>query len=133
MEFFVPVTLVNPLNARQHWAWTSRRARKQRDAVASTVLLVLGHTWRVTANLVSRPKCVRFDAYVGRAFDDDGLIAALKHVRDGLRDVGLIADDGPQHGHVFTYHQHPATPRFARGVRIAVSLRHAAKLRLPSV
>ena len=120
LEVFVPVHLVNALNRRDGWAVSARRARTQRDAVAAVVLATLGRA-RFSVP-PSRPKAITFDVYVGRAFDSDGCQAAVKHVRDGLIDAGVIADDGPATGHVFTYAQHPRTPRAARGVRITVTL-----------
>jgi hypothetical protein len=122
LEFWLPARIVNALNRRQHWTATARRAQEQRDGVAAAVLGELGRRFQLAAP-PSAPKAIRFEARVGQAFDDDGLRAALKHVRDGLIDARLIDDDGPTSGHAFAYSQTPNTPRRDRGVRVVVELR----------
>lgn len=42
-------------------------------------------------------------ARVWNLFNDDGLRAALKPVRDGLMDARVIHSDGPRSGHGFVY------------------------------
>lgn len=121
LTVWLPATLVNTLNARHHWVVAWHRARAQRDAMAAAVLSALGR--RRFAVSPSRPKHVRFDAYVGRAFDSDGLQAALKHVRDGLQDCGVIDTDSEASGHVFVYRQTPGTPPRDRGVRVTITLK----------
>ena len=120
-EFWLPTRLVNGLNRREHWAPTARRAQLQRDGVAAAVHAALGRTYRIQAP-PSQPKRVIFEARVGRLMDDDGLQAALKHVRDGLQDCGLIHNDGPTSGHTFEYFQWGNAPRRDRGVRVVVEL-----------
>jgi hypothetical protein len=67
------------------------------------------------------PKRVEFVAYhPPPAFDDDGLGPVCKHIRDGLRHVGLIHNDGPKDGHTFTYSQ--VLTRKTRGVLVTVTL-----------
>lgn len=117
---WLPVTIVNGLNRRQHWTIAWHRARAQRDAVGAAVLAALGG--RRFAVPPSRPKVVEFHAFVGKAFDLDGLQAALKHVRDGLQDCGVIQSDGPNTGHVFVYHQTPGAQLAERGVRMVIRL-----------
>jgi hypothetical protein len=65
---------------------------------------------------------VHFTAYVGRPFDSDNLISALKHVRDGLIDARLIRGDAPADHHEFTYEQRTGIPTAKQGVRISVRL-----------
>lgn len=120
--FWLPARLVNTLNAREHWIATAARARKQRDGVAAAVLAELGRAYRFAVP-PTRPKAIRFEAHVGPAFDDDNLRAALKSVRDGLMDAGVIHGDAPIHGHTFAYEQLPGTARPNRGVRVVVELR----------
>lgn len=118
---WLPSPLVNALNAREHWAIDAKRARKQRDAVCAAVYTALARRRFAVGPAV--PKRVRFDAFVARPFDGDGLQAALKHVRDGLIDASVIDDDGPASGHVFEYAQSRAA-EWARGVRITITLRN---------
>lgn len=123
LEFFLPVRLVNTLNARHHWVISARRARQQREAVAAAVLAKL-RTDKVRLRVAAAvPKRIVFHAHVGRAFDTDGLQAALKHIRDGLQDAGLIDTDGPTSGHRFVYTQLTGTPPAARGVTVRVTCR----------
>jgi hypothetical protein len=121
MEFWVPLRLVSPLNVREHWSRRSRRAQRQREAVCAVLHQVLGERWSLEAP-ADRPKRVQFTAYVGRLLDDDNLVAALKSVRDGLQDAGVISGDSPREGHVFTYSQLDGQPIGTQGVRIRVTL-----------
>jgi hypothetical protein len=121
LTFWLPAKLVNTLNARTHWAVDAKRARQQRDAVCAAVLEALGHAYQLRVG-PAVPKHVRFAAAVAKAFDDDGLQAALKHVRDGLIDARILDDDAPDSGHVFEYTQTLAG-RTPRGVQITVTVR----------
>jgi hypothetical protein len=125
LTVWLPVTIVNGLNHRGHWVTSMRRARAQRAAVVVAVLEELHRQKVQIAVPAMRAKCIQFEAHIGRAFDEDGLQAALKHVRDGLIDARLIDGDGPQDGHVFRYRQCPGTPRMQRGVVITIQLRDA--------
>jgi hypothetical protein len=126
LTVFVPTRLVNPTNAREHWSARSKRAKAQRDAVALAVWSALRDpvrwkrtvVWRITA-LPTTPKRISLVGHVARRFDTDGLQAAMKSVRDGLQDCGLIHDDGPDSGHTFTYSQRVAKPL---GVSITISM-----------
>jgi hypothetical protein len=122
VELWVDTRLANPLNAREHWNVRAKRAARQRELVALTFLQALGARWHLEAD-PHRPKSVHFTAYVGRAFDDDGLISAMKSIRDGLMDSRLIGGDAPTDGHVFTYSQVTGIPSAKQGVRISVRLR----------
>ena len=120
LTIWLPVKLINALNARTHWTVDAKRAQLQRDAVCAAVLQALGRRHvRVAASV---PKSVTFVAHVARLFDDDGLPAALKHVRDGLIDAGLISGDGPIHGHRFTYTQAREADPLRRGVSITITV-----------
>jgi hypothetical protein len=127
--FWVSTRLVNPTNERGHWSARARRSTAQRDAVAQSVWTTLrasqaGIVWRL-ATPATTPKTVTFTAHVARKFDSDGLQAAMKSIRDGLQDCGLIHSDGPDSGHVFEYAQ--LVDRARRGVEITVRLREAAR------
>jgi hypothetical protein len=121
LTFWLPARLVNTLNTRTHWAVDAKRARRQRDAVCAAVLEALGRTYSLRVG-PAEPKRVRFAAHVARLFDDDGLQAALKHVRDGLIDARILDDDAPESGHVFEYAQYLAK-KMPRGVQITVTVR----------
>jgi hypothetical protein len=127
LTLWIPARLVNVLNARAHWTVDARRARMQRDAVCAEVLRALGRRYRLRVG-PAVPKTVHFHAYVAQGFDmDSGLPSACKYLLDGLIDAGLLDDDGPRSGHVFTYEQTIATRKAARGVRITIQLRGAVR------
>jgi hypothetical protein len=118
---FVPTRLVNPTNVREHWSVRAKRAKVQRKACALTCTYRMVDALRSgNLGMLGHPenlKRITFTAHVTRKFDDDGLQSALKHIRDGLQDAGLIHSDGPDSGHVFTYAQRVAKPT---GVEIRV-------------
>ena len=95
VEFWVWTRLVNPLNEREHWNVRSTRAARQRELVALTFFQALGARWHLEAD-PTRPKRVHFTAYVGRGFDDDGLVSSLKAIRDGCIDARLISGMRPR-------------------------------------
>jgi hypothetical protein len=123
LSLWIPARVVNVLNARAHWTVDAKRAHVQRDAVCAAVLQALGRSYRLRVG-PAVPKTVHFHAYVAQPFDlSDGLPSACKHLLDGLIDAGLLDDDGPRSGHVFTYEQTVATRKAARGVRITIAVR----------
>jgi hypothetical protein len=127
LHVWVPIIIVNGLNRREGYWITARRARAHRAAVVAAVLETLHQQKMHVAVPATRSKSIQFDAHVGRAFDDDGLQAALKHCRDGLIDAHLIQGDGPADGHEFRYQQRPGTPRAERGVSITIELRSTVR------
>jgi hypothetical protein len=116
--------LVNPLNAREHWATRAKRARAHRDAVANAVLALRHRDRLVLAVPPARPKVIRFEVTQPRRFDDDAIPGAVKALRDGLQDCGVIDHDGPTSGHRFCYE--PAAKGPPR-VRITVTRRGPAE------
>jgi hypothetical protein len=50
-------------------------------------------------------KVITFAAQTWNTMDDDNLRAALKPVRDALKDMRVIDDDKPSAGHTFIYEQ----------------------------
>lgn len=114
IRFFLPCVLVNPLNAREHWGTRAKRTKAHREAVALAIWTCFhdphgrGSKWTVVNPRA--PKAITFAANVARKFDDDGLVAACKALRDGLQDGGLIVSDAPDHGHVWTYTQEIQRP-----------------------
>jgi hypothetical protein len=123
--FFVPILLVNELNMREaHWRPRDIRARTHREATALAVLQALrtgGTRWEIEAP-PEQPKVVHIVAHVRRLFDaHENLRAACKHLVDGLQDAGLIQDDGPNTGHLFTFEQ--IVDRDRLGAEVTVRLR----------
>jgi hypothetical protein len=120
LEFWVPGPITNGLNAREHWAARYRRSRFEREKVRALTLVALQRR-----TMAPGPKLIELAAYVGLRFDDDGLVAACKHLRDGLIGAGLIESDAPSAGHTFAYSQTPGTPVERRGVRVTLTTRGA--------
>ena len=124
LRVFVPCVLKNDSQTSGvHWGPRAKRARQQIDAVCAAVLGTLrahGMSLRASPTV---PKSIEFVAYhPPPAFDEpDGLAAATKHVRDGLRHAGIIANDAPQDGHVFAYAQ--VLTKAHRGVLVTITLR----------
>lgn len=80
---FLPIKTVNSLNAREHWAKRARRAKQERRLAYITT------TKHPTPCRVHLVRCGP------RLMDDDGVIASLKNVRDGIADrIGV--DDGSE-------------------------------------
>lgn len=102
--FFVSGTLTNPLNgAHGHWATKAKARARWREKTAAMARVTLGrHGLRPVA---TSPKRVLMIAQTWNAMDTDGLQAAMKPIRDGLVDAGLIGSDGPKSGNVFVYAQ----------------------------
>lgn len=118
MTIFVPGKLQNPLNGSWGgWAKHARLARRWRYATTMAVY-VAKKSIRVDLVAAHVPKRVRFLVHTGAPWDCDNLAAACKPLRDGLRDAGLIHDDGPKSGHTFEYAQ--MVNRKDRGVEITV-------------
>lgn len=95
--------LVNPLNRREHWTARRKRAETHRETVCLATWREIRRLRRSLAVGSTRPKRIVFECWRPRRFDDDAIPAALKHLRDGLQDAGLIHHDGPKSGHVFVY------------------------------
>ena len=121
LTIFVPGRLTNPLNGSWgHWSKHARIARRWRNSTSMAVY------WTKASHPVSypalgpasTPKAVTLTVHTGGIWDDDGLPAACKPLRDGLRDAGMIDDDTPTSGHRFTYLQR--IDRKHRGVTITV-------------
>ena len=91
----VPARLVNALNQREHWAVRSKRAKVQRSAAMSAMLMAIPG-WVLDSDLAAAgnpPITITITRRGGRRMDDDGLTASAKHVRDGVADW-LGIDDG---------------------------------------
>jgi hypothetical protein len=130
LEVWIPGAIENPNNGAlgglgrrgptgRRW---NRRARARKFWRTTVQLECARALWRRRVD-PTVPKHVTFLARVWNLFDDDGLRAALKGHRDGLRDAGIIDDDSPRHPHVFEYFQ--AIDRARRGVTLMIKLREA--------
>ena len=98
--FFVPGRITNPLNgSHRHWSVRARWAKEWRGLTATIAHLQCGGA------PPTLPKRIRLVGHVARRFDDDNYRAAMKPVRDGLRDGGIIQNDDPSCGHLFEYDQ----------------------------
>jgi hypothetical protein len=112
---FAPMYLPNPSNTREHVMARARRAKRQRDGAATLAYVLIGKQYGSRAGLPPRV-LVTLTRYGTRPMDSDGLVASLKHVRDGVADaVGI--DDGRHDLIRFVAVQELA--RFA-GVRIEI-------------
>lgn len=129
LAVFVPGPVRNPLNGTHgHWSKRAKWAKGWREKTTMVILegYGLGYTGIVhegTSVAAWRPKTVTFTANTHNRMDDDNLRAALKPVRDGLKDMRVIDDDKPESGHEFVYHQR--IDRARRGVEIRVRVRAA--------
>lgn len=83
MKIALPIRLHNPLNGnREHWTIIAKRRRVERE---------WAHV--MTPSGITAPIVVKLTRVAPRLFDDDGLRAAFKSVRDGVADkIGI--DDG---------------------------------------
>ena len=123
LEVFVPGKLANPLNGSHgHWTTRAKWAREWRARTHNRLWVAmrqhgLPHDFaRVEQS--DRPKRVSFLVQTHNPVDDDALPGMCKPARNGLKDAGIIHNDGPESGHVFTYAQ--AVKRDHRGVLITV-------------
>ncbi len=94
--------LTNGANAREHWAATARRAKRERSlilrALIASGMRVPRGPWRVEITRVAP-----------RRMDSDGATIACKHLRDGVADwIGV--DDGSD-AVTFAVDQRKGAPR----------------------
>jgi len=115
LAIFVPVRTYNELNAtRFHW----RKRSQQRNAVKEAVTYALiGHRWLdVPKPTVLAPWLVRLVRLGPREMDDDGVVSALKSVRDAFAKFVNVND---KHKHIVRYSYDQERSR-EFGVRIEV-------------
>lgn len=101
-----------------HWSKHRRWAKDWRERTHQHLFVAL--RGRRGLPPATAPKRVVFFASTANAWDDDGLRAGMKPVRDALKDAGVIHDDAPASGHVFVYTQQ--IDRAHRGVEITWDL-----------
>jgi hypothetical protein len=133
LAVWVDGKLTNPLNGQYvHWTKHRRWAKTWRERAGEALAFAMENEFlrfrgSAARTIAAVPKAITFRAHVAREWDDDGLRAGLKPIRDALKDLHVIDDDRPSAGHVFTYTQIINAKRDARrGVEIRVTLRGAA-------
>ena len=100
MEWFIPGRITNPLNgSHHHWSVRAKWAKAWRT---QSGFVAAQHARGIDPKT---PKRIIFTGHVVRKFDCDNFMSAMKPVRDGLKDAGIIHDDGPDSGHEFVYNQ----------------------------
>lgn len=102
-KIVLPLRTVNSLNVREHWAKRAKRAKAERkDAYygASDALPRLTTVMPLTL-LITR--------IAPRVMDDDGCIASMKNIRDGIADW-LGVNDGSD-AVKWTYAQRKGEPK----------------------
>ena len=119
VQVFIPGPLQNPKNWHAWGLWKHRRyVRTWRERTAQYLLQAScafpGRRWPWPAAL---PKLVCFHVQTARPWDDDGLAFGCVPIRDALKDMQVVVDDGPSHGHHFCYTQAVAMPR---GVKLTI-------------
>ena len=90
IEVTLPIRVVNELNDHSHWRGRQKRAKEQRGIVSESL--------RVRVRFVvaePMPLIVTLTRIAPRKFDSDGVVASLKHVRDGVADA-LGVNDGDE-------------------------------------
>lgn len=107
----IPLRLVNPLNAREHWAEKARRNKLERSAAH----------WHLRAT-GKRPPAAPLTVHMVRLAQQrldlgDNLSACFKAVRDGIADWLGVDDASPLIN--WTYGQEPA-PRGHFSCRIEI-------------
>jgi hypothetical protein len=102
----VPLQTKNSLNTREHWALRSKRARSQRSKLKSEVSKRLPE--------IGLPLVVITLTRVSpRSMDSDGVVAALKHCRDGVADALRIDDASPLVEWRYAQRKGPASVEFS--------------------
>ena len=101
----VPITTKNPTNTREHWAVRAKRVKAQRKATRFCMLGALYPMSEWSRFEPGESRIVTLTRVSPRAMDDDGAIAALKHVRDEVA-ACLGVDDGDPRVE-WGYHQGP--------------------------
>jgi hypothetical protein len=113
----LPIRLHNPLNGSHgHWSKKAKERQEHRWFSALTVrsrLSVLGRPLAVGGQFV-----ITLTRISPKPFDDDGLAAACKGIRDGIADA-LGRDDGPKSGLTWKYEQKRGAVR-EHAVRIQI-------------
>ncbi len=99
----IPGQIRNPLNSHWgHFKYSRWKERWRRDVSTLVRMEVNRGPWAGID--LSLPKDITIKAYVRSCFDEDGLAAACKPIRDALQGI-MIDSDHPSHGHDIKYAQ----------------------------
>lgn len=139
LTVFVAGRPYNALNNNSRsWGKHERLRREWRERTANRIFEKCAPDERMRPHSLlwtwkpETPKVITFTVYGPSRFDDDGLAAVCKSVRDALGPrgprkpgVGIIQDDRPSAGHVFVYEQAKPTRKAGSvyGVAIRVELK----------
>ena len=136
LAVFVPGKLRNPMNGSHgHWSKHARWAKTWRERAAWAIFesayqgcgvvgVNMGRALLALEMQPEKPKLVTLHAVVPSRFDDDNLPPCCKPIRDALKDMGVVNDDRPSAGHVFTYTQEARRKAgTVHGVTVRVRLR----------
>jgi hypothetical protein len=117
MRILVPnLRTYNVTNVRMHWRARNAKTQEARDAVTEALY---EQDWTIPAPSEARPWDVHLVRLAPRELDDDGVVSALKGVRDAVAAfVGV--DDKHRRLVRYTYDQRPQ-PEY--GVEITVRQR----------
>ena len=126
LTVWVPGRPANPMNgSRGHWSKHARWAKGWRERAGTHLLPFLGRfSYGRTLWLPETPKAITLTIYApGRGFDDDAWGPICKPLRDALKDMRIIDDDGNNPDgtprHAITYAQVTKAPVVGIAVRIA--------------
>jgi hypothetical protein len=114
LTIHVPVRTRNQLNSRKHWRTDAAERRDVKQQVAYQLITV--KLWPPAPTL-ERPWSVRLVRLGPREMDDDGVVSALKSVRDAFA-AYIGVDDKKRKVVAYSYDQE-RSKEF--GVRIEVS------------
>ena len=89
VSVLLPLATVNEGNQRDHWAVKAKRVKAQRSA-AHLAFKRAGSGWDGCRLLVTLTRVSP------RVLDDDGVVSALKAVRDGVADALRVNDRDPR-------------------------------------
>lgn len=122
LTVFVPGKPMNPqAGDLRHHMKKARATAEWRDRTGSRIYAqrIPWIPWWTPA----APKKITFTVYSRQAFDDDNLAMVCKPSRDALKDMKIIVDDAPKHGHAFKY-ANEVRPKLAdvHGIAIRIEL-----------
>ena len=110
LDAVLHIRVQNALNNREHWRKRAARAKAERAHVNAHLRSWLDHT--------DAPLVVTLTRIAPRPFDDDGLAASFKAIRDEVASL-LGRDDNPKAGIAWRYEQARGRPReYAVRIRI---------------
>lgn len=99
MNYFIQVPLVPPSPNNNEWRHHMAKSRLRQRWREELFLGVATARFRNELKALARKNKMRVEVTVHHAHitDDDNLVAGLKPVLDGLKWLGYIKDDSPEH------------------------------------